>query len=280
MGATSGAVRAAGGHEERFAATERRDAWWVGPLLTALGLGGFTVYVAWRALQGADYWADPYLSPLYSPLLFANPAHWPQSPVDHAWFGAWPAWWPSFLPPSPAFLILIVPGSFRATCYYYRKAYYRSFLGTPPGCAVCPVAQNYRGETRLFVFQNLHRYALYAAVALIAILYYDAFHSLFQGVERRFGIGVGSAILFVNATLLAGYTFGCHSFRHLIGGRKRRFAARGRRGLAYRLWRRATWLNERHMLFAWLSLFWVGFTDFYVYLLATGTIRDWNTWGT
>jgi len=25
-------------------------------------------------------------------------------------------------------------------------------------------------------------------------------------------------------------------------------------------------LNQRHMLFAWLSLVWVAFTDFYVYL--------------
>jgi len=37
---------------------------------------------------------------------------------------------------SPAFLILSGPGLFRLTCYYYRKAYYRSFWLAPPACAV------------------------------------------------------------------------------------------------------------------------------------------------
>jgi len=36
---------------------------------------------------------------------------------------------------SPAFLILIGPLSFRLTCYYYRKAYYRSFWLAPVACA-------------------------------------------------------------------------------------------------------------------------------------------------
>ena len=33
-----------------------------------------------------------------------------------------------------------------------------------------------------------------------------------------FGIGVGSLVLVVNVVLLGGYVFGCHAFRHLIGG--------------------------------------------------------------
>ena len=37
---------------------------------------------------------------------------------------------------TPAILILPFPGLFRFTCYYYRKAYYRSFAMTPPACAV------------------------------------------------------------------------------------------------------------------------------------------------
>jgi hypothetical protein len=32
------------------------------------------------------------------------------------------------------------------------------------------------------------------------------------------------------------------------------------------------------MLFAWLCLVWVSFTDFWVYLVATGTIRDLHGW--
>jgi len=42
----------------------------------------------------------------------------------------------------------------------------------------------------------------------------------------------------------------------------------------YSLWRVVTRLNERHMLFAWISLIWVGLTDVYVRLLSMGVIRD------
>ena len=35
-----------------------------------------------------------------------------------------------------------------------------------------------------------------------------------------------------------------------------------------------TRLSERHMLFAWVSLIWVGLTDVYVRLLSMGVIRD------
>jgi hypothetical protein len=35
-----------------------------------------------------------------------------------------------------------------------------------------------------------------------------------------------------------------------------------------------SWLNERHPLFAWLSLIWVGLTDLYIRLVSMGIIRD------
>ena len=118
---------AIGGHPEGLAGTIRTDRWWVEPAATGTVLLTFIVYATWAALQGRYYYADPYLSPLYAPLLFAFPSAPGAAPLDHAWFGAWPSWWPSFLPASPAFLVLAFPGSFRFTCYYYRKAYYRSF---------------------------------------------------------------------------------------------------------------------------------------------------------
>ena len=53
---------------------------------------------------------------------------------------------------------------FRLTCYYYRKAYYRSFWLSPPACAVPDGHKKYTGETRFpLIFQNLHRYFFYAA---------------------------------------------------------------------------------------------------------------------
>ncbi len=96
-------------------AADRRDAWWVGPLTTAVVLGAFGIYATWAAAQNGFYTYGPYLSPFYSPLLK-------------------PDWLPAWL--SPAFLILGAPLGFRLTCYYYRKAYYRAFFFDPPACAV------------------------------------------------------------------------------------------------------------------------------------------------
>jgi hypothetical protein len=266
-------ARAAG-----FGVTARRDRWWLWPFLTVLGLGGFAVYATWAAFQGRHYYSAPYLSPFYSPVLYVDPTAPGAAPLSHAWLGPWPDWWPRFLPASPAFLILLFPGAFRITCYYYRKAYYRSFFGSPPACAVGPSTQRpYRGETGLLLVQNLHRYALYFAIAFIVILYDDAFRAFYR--EGQPGVGVGTVILLINPTLLAMYTFGCHSFRHLIGGRLDCFSCDRSAGMRHSLWRRVTALNERHMEFAWLSLFWVAFSDLYVRLVSMGVLHDVSTWG-
>ncbi len=267
----------AGGHPTGFAATTRSDPWWVGALLTFLGLGAFVVYSTWAAFQGSHYYYGPYLSPFYSPLLYVDPAAAGAAPLSHAWLGRWPAWWPAALPASPAFLVLIFPLSFRATCYYYRKAYYRSFFGTPPACAVGSIPRkNYKGETALLVVQNLHRYAMYAAIIFIFFLFADAIAAFFR--NGQFGVGVGSIILLVNPTLLSLYTFGCHSFRHLVGGRLDCFSCDRAATVRHGLWATVTSLNERHMEFAWLSLFWVGFTDLYVRLVSMGVVHDFSTW--
>jgi len=268
-----------GGHEEGFGKTLRTDNWWGGPGLTLVVFCTFIVYTTWAALQGDHYYHEPYLSPFYSPVLFTEPnslAHG-GAPSWMAWFGSWPSWL-RFVPLSPAVLILVFPGSFRFTCYYYRKAYYRAFAGSPPGCAVNPLAgkRKYRGETALLIFQNLHRYAMYFALLFIVLLGKDAFESFFRG--GQFGIGVGSIILTINVVLIASYTFGCHSFRHLVGGRKDCMSNCGKPSTALGSFKQATWFNVRHMQFAWASLLWVMFTDLYVRLLSHGVIHDFNTW--
>jgi hypothetical protein len=53
----------------------------------------------------------------------------------------------------------------------------------------------------------------------------------------------------------------------------------GRATMQYKMWKRATALNEKHMMFAWMSLVWVALTDVYVRLVSMGIIRDLNTWG-
>jgi hypothetical protein len=267
-----------GGHPNTLGGTVRSDTWWLGPLLTFTVFSSFILYSTWAAFQGNHYYADPYLSPFYSPVLFTNPAAPGSAPLHHAWFGTWPAWWPNlpFLPISPAILILPFPGLFRFTCYYYRKAYYRSFVGSPPGCAVSPGQRpKYWGETRFLLFQNLHRYALYFALIFLVILSYDAAISYFK--DGVFGVGVGSLVLTLNPILLGSYTFGCHSLRHIIGGHDDCMSC-GESTLKYGAWKKASWFNARHMLFAWLSLFWVAFCDIYIRLVSNGVIHDFNTW--
>jgi hypothetical protein len=271
-----------GGYRSGLAATFRTDRWWVEPLWTGVGFLCFVIYANWAAFQGDHYFYGGYLSPMYSPLLFTDPTRVGAAPLEHAWFGAWPHWlqsiWPPFLPTSPAWLILAGPLSFRLTCYYYRKFYYRAYFMTPPACAVGARPQkNYRGETALFLFQNLHRYALYIAIAYIFVLSYDACLAFWR--DGRFGIGVGTLVLVINPILLATYTFGCHSFRHLVGGRLDCFTCDSAAKRRHGAWQRVSWLNQRHMLFAWLSLVWVGFTDFYVRMVSMGYIHDLSTWG-
>ena len=270
-----------------LAETKRKDLWWIQPLLVFLGFGAFIVYSTWAALQGDYYFVRgaEYISPMYSPLLFES---WKVgTPSGHAWFGPWPTWMPSvlaFVPLTPAFLILWVPGGFRFTCYYYRGAYYKAFWADPPSCAVGEPSfrkTRYRGEQKWpLIFQNLHRYFMYLAVLFIFLLSYDAIKSFWfpdwgpgggAAHSGRFGIGVGSLIMTANAVLLACYTLGCHSLRHFIGGRKDHLSELGAKKRAYDC---VSCLNRRHMLWAWVSLFWVGFTDFYIRMVAMGNIHD------
>jgi hypothetical protein len=161
------------------------------------------------------------------------------------------------------------------TCYYYRGAYYKAFWADPPSCAVGEPREHYRGEHKMpLLVQNLHRYALYFALVFIAVLTYDAWNGLwFEDTpgQVRFGLGVGSLVLITNVVLIAGYTLGCHSLRHLVGGIKDVLSRSPVRKKAYDC---VSCLNRHHPKWAWLSLVWVGFTDIYVRLLAKGVISD------
>ena len=268
---------AIGGHSPGFAATQRNDRWWVEPLWTGVGFLLFVIYSTWSGLQGEHYYHHGYLSPFYSPVLFTDPTVPGAAPVEHSWFGIVPEWlkslFPSFMSYSPAILILAGPLTFRATCYYYRKFYYRAYFFTPPGCAVnAAPRKNYRGETFLFLFQNLHRYALYAAIALVFILSYDAYLAWVHGPP---GLRLGKIILTINPILIAAYTFGCHSFRHLIGGNLNCFSCDRVTTTRHGIWGFASKsLNAHHMRWAWASLIWVAFSDLYVRLVSMGHIRD------
>ena len=258
-------------------ATSRVDAWWTEPAMTALGLVVFFGYLTLRAFDATHVWHPPYISPTVAPPLLTPARGYPGAvPVEEAWFGAFPEWWPAFLPQSPAFFVPALAIAFRLTCYYYRGAYYKSFGMRPPACGVGGTRRRYRGETALLLFQNLHRYTLYGALFLLLCLWWESMAAFF--LDGRFGIGVGTVLMLVNASLLSAYTFGCHSWRHLIGGRLDCFSCGSSVSPRYGLWKWSSWLNERHMLIAWCSLVWVALTDAYIYLVSTGTIRDVNTW--
>ena len=249
-----------------FGETMRKGAWWVPSALTFLGFSAFIVYSTWAAFQGEHYRFGPYLSPFYSPELLGSAT---------AWFGPKPGWLPTWLPFTAALMILWAPGGFRFTCYYYRGAYYKAFWADPPACAVGEPRGGYRGERKFpLVMQNIHRYFLYLALVFILILAYDALEAMwFTGAdgERHFGIGVGTLVLVVNVILLSSYTLGCHSLRHLIGGRKDEVSKGPTQFKAYKC---VSGLNRRHVLFAWMSLFWVGFSDIYVRLCSMGVWTD------
>jgi hypothetical protein len=273
---------------EGFGTTVRRDPWWLGPAATFLGIAAFLIYATWAAWQG-DYFEvrqdkdfhkannpaiAPYLSPFYSPLIYDPQSH-------HAWIHSdiRPSWLPGWFPFTPAFLILAFPGLFRFTCYYYRKAYYRAYVLDPPGCAVGEPWKAYKGENRWpMILQNSHRYWMYIACIFLVFLWKDALVSFWWPTldvdgrptgSYRFGMGLGTLVLLANVILLTGFTFGCNSVRHLVGGRMDCFSCPhnpGKLKAGYDLWRFSSWFNEHHMEWAWVSLFGVGFADLYVRL--------------
>lgn len=245
------------------ARTLRTDRWWLQPVLTVVGLTAWLTYATVRVFLQEDYWVAEhhYLTPFYSPCvsLACTPeaAHFGQVLPDHPLIP-----YAAFTLP---FLLL-----FRLTCYYYRKAYYRSFWLSPPACAVAEPHRRYSGETRFpLIFQNAHRYTFYAALIITLINTYDAVLA-FWG-EAGFGIGLGNLILVGNVVMLWAYTLSCHSCRHISGGRLKHFS---RHPIRYRWWTFVSKLNTRHMLFAWITLGTLALTDFYIWMLASGTITD------
>lgn len=245
--------------------TLRRDLWWLEPTILFVLFTAFVLYSAYAGLANDHYYAEPYLSPFYSPCITANCSHLTFGvPVIGQWWNFAPAIW-----------VVGFPLAFRVTCYYYRKAYYRAFFWSPAACAVPDARKKYGGETAFpFVIQNLHRYSWYVAVLFVVILSYDvllAFRFPTASGGHAFGIGLGTLIMLANVLLIALYTFSCHACRYLLGGRYDRFH---KRPLAYRLFSWISALNIRHGTYAIASLLSVGLADLYIRLVAMGVIQD------
>lgn len=240
----------------------KRLPWWVEPItivgvLTAFGLYSLVVIALFPGVFGE------YQSPFYSPEIGR------------------PGWLPAFV--TAPMLVLWIPLGFRATCYYYRKAYYRSFFWDPPACGAEAQSkeprkpENYRGERAIFILNNVHRYFLYASIIVVAWLWYEAFLTVFTG--DGFQIAVGSIIWFVNIVLVSAYTFSCHSLRHLIGGNMNCYSCAKGGNARRKLYNGVSRLNARHPQWAWYSLFSLLITDVYFRLIMSGVITDFKIIG-
>lgn len=245
-------------------ATLRTDKWWKLPAVTVAGLSAFVVYATWAAFFGDQNFflaQHNLISPFYSPCLghVCKTAGDTGSPLFD--------WWRI----SPALIILVFPLGFRMTCYYYRKAYYRSFWRSPVACAVQDAHSSYSGESKApLILQNIHRYFFYAGLVFNVLLTIDAVEAFIWpggGVH----MSIGTLVLCLNASLLWLYSLSCHACRHLCGGQVRSFS---KHPIRHKLWKFVTPLNARHMQFAWASLVVVALSDVYVRLAASGAITD------
>ena len=247
--------------------TLRTDKWWLQPLITFTVLVAFIIYATLRAFENGNYFAEPLISPFYSPCLSA-------ACIQGASLLGQPFGIVKLLGMtiSPALFILIFPLGFRMTCYYYRKAYYRSFWMSPPACAVAEPHSKYTGETRApLILQNAHRYFFYIGLIFNVLLTVDAVLA-FRNPEKQWGhMSVGTLVLLANATFLWLYSASCHTCRHTIGGRLRNFS---KHPFRYKAWTVVSALNHKHQNFAWVSLLGVAFADFYVRQVAFGSFTN------
>jgi hypothetical protein len=247
--------------------TLRTDRWWLSPLRIDLGFAAFIIYATFRSFQQDHYFVAKYhyLTPFYSPCVSRGcikeaSDFWPQILPD--------VWWLPYAALTLPFLLL-----FRLTCYYYRGAYYRTVWQSPTACGVAEPRVHYTGETKFpLIVQNTHRYFFYAAGIISVINSYDAivaFHS--DSGPGGFGFGLGNVILLGNVIMLWVYTLSCHSCRHVTGGRLKHFS---KHPVRYWIWTQVSHLNTRHKMYAWITLGTLMLTDFYVALVASGTIPD------
>jgi hypothetical protein len=234
-----------------------------------VGLAILFGYAGVAAFLGQGQWG-PYLSPFYSP-------HFMQLHTGRPW-----------IPVALAPLVVII--GFRATCYYYRKSYYRAFFADPPGCAVGEARSNYTGETKFpFLIQNAHRYFMVLASFFLIFLWWDAVTAFFPHLAAAHmraldtaalpsvNIAFGSILMLVNVMLLTGYTLGCHSLRHLVGGKNDCMSCAPSQHAG---WKSASKFNAMHMQWAWASLISVCLTDVYIRLSGIGLLHfeKWGLW--
>ena len=175
---------------------------------------------------------------------------------------------------SPTVLVLPFVGLFRLTCYAYRKDYHRHVFNHPRSCEIGYRAEvkgrEYTGETRFFRLENLHRYFMYFAVAILPFFYYDIIIS-FQ-YRAGFTLTLGGLLLIITPDFVTLYTFSCHAIRHLVGGNIDCYSCQHQ--TRRRIFNGQTILNAHHETYAWLSLTMFFLVDLFIRATVAGVIPN------
>ena len=245
---------------KRFA-NDRNDSWRVMPFLQGAFLIFFGFYAFWAvALDYTHAFVDVgsvhFVSPFFNPDIEVS-------------------WWPEGL--SPGLLLIWAPLGFRATCYYARKVYYRSFFWDPPGCAIAEAkAQEgeYRGENKApYILNNIHRYFFLIAFVLAIIHAAEFIRLVFTGGFSSGSAAIATIILGIDALFLALYVLSCHSCKHIVGGSLNRTRGSPLRRFRFKSWKFVKKLNVNHGAYFWLSLTTILLADMYIrFILARGIL--------
>ena len=254
------ATKPAGTTPRGFASTLRVDRWIIRPALIAGGLGLFILYATWSSVFGIPYFGFDYAAQGY---------HSPFFGIDLGGALNLPVWF------SAAILVLWIQVLFRATCYYFRGAYYKAFFLDPPACAVGEpsVHRRFAMENKLpFILMNAHRFALYLAFIPMVVLWWDLIVSMTHDGQFRLGLGV--FLIALDAILVTLYVGSCHSFRHLVGGSMDCFSCDAYSRTRHGIWKWVSRINVHHGKYAWLSLVSIVAVDLYVRALALDIINE------
>ncbi len=179
---------------------------------------------------------------------------------------------------APTVLVVPIAGLFRLTCYAYRKDYHRHVFNHPNACGLDirgdSSSRDYSGETKFFRLENLHRYFLYAGIAILPFFYYDFYTSLVY--SGSFVLRFGSLLLLLNAVALTLWAASCHALRNLIGGRVDCYGCEFAGHQKKSIFNGQSILNKHHEFFAWFSLMTIILVDLYLRGLAAGLPMDLN----
>ena len=207
--------------EDGFGETQRRDAWWAGPLVTALVLGGFVVYTTFRIFQnayfhfghGTDVFAGAFVFALADVLAAARAAQ-VGAGVDFA-----------------GDVHSVDAGRISIDLLLLSQGVLPGVLFGSAGVCGGRAAGSIQGRDAPALVQNIHRYFLYIALVFIVILGYDAIESYIWPTANgghTFGVSVGSLVLTTGSDV-AGSVHVQLPFVATPGRRKHRlFFVRGR----------------------------------------------------